>query len=215
MINTQSSSIYRLLTILVLAMFFLSACTTNKAIPPIESVHPHQERAQLLQQLSQWQITGKIAFIQSNKRERANFHWQINEETQQQNLNLTSYLGINVLQLSSSNGHHKVKVDGKTYQGEDLTALIYQLTGFTLPTKALNFWLKGLPYLDSDQISYHPETQLPEYLLSSLETNTNNHEAWRIHYGNYQAIKQFILAKKLTISKGDLTIKLVIDKWRV
>ena len=151
-------------------MFILSACTTNKAIPPVESLHSHQERAQLLKQLSQWQITGKIAFIQSNKRERANFHWQINEETQQQNLNLTSYLGINVLQLSSSNGHHKVKVDGKTYQGEDLTALIYQLTGFTLPTKALNYWLKGLPYLDSDQITYHPETQLPEYLLSSLET---------------------------------------------
>lgn len=214
MIKNSPFPIYPALTLLFV-LFFLSACSINKAIVPIESLQTHQQRAQQLKQLSQWQIRGKIAFIQSNKRERANIHWQINEDTQQQSLNLTSYLGINVLQLSSSNGHHKVKVDGKTYQGENLTALIYQLTGFTLPTKALNYWLKGLPYLDSDQITYHPETQLPEYLSSSLETNSSNRETWRIHYGNYQAINQFILAKKLTISKGDLTIKLVIDKWRV
>ena len=143
------------LFILALFTLVLSGCSTlpNKVSQPLIQQTP-QQRIAKLRQLQQWQITGKIAFIETNSRNSATLSWQIDENQGTQQLNLTSYLGINVLQLDSSDSDHKIQVDGKTYHGKDLEALVYSITGLTLPTQALTFWLKGIPYQENDSISF-------------------------------------------------------------
>lgn len=196
---------------LALFTLVLSGCTTlpNKESPPLIEQTPEQRIAKL-QQLQHWKIAGKIAFIEKTSRNSATLSWQIDENQDTQKLNLTSFLGISVLQLDSSANNHTIQVDGKTYRGNNLQALIYSITGLTLPTKALTFWLKGIPYQNTDNISYQEITKLPKTLSSHY-----NNELWQVSYADYQQINGYILATKFSIKKDDLLIKIAINEWSI
>jgi outer membrane lipoprotein LolB len=199
------------LFILTLFILVLSACSTlpNKKSQPLIQQTP-QQRTSSLQQLQRWKITGKIGYIEKKSRHSATLNWQVNENNNSQQLNLTTFLGINVLQLDSSENIHKIKVDGKTYQGKKLEALIHSMTGLTLPTQALTFWLKGIPYQESDNISYQKATLLPQTLTSQY-----NNERWQVSYADYQQIDGYSLATKFSIRKDDLLIKISVNEWLI
>lgn len=206
----HSSHIFLIFVLFTSAI--LSGCATKpsnefQTSVPQQSV---EQRTAQLRQINQWNIRGKIAFIdqQKNKRESANIAWQVNNAHQTQELNLTSYLGINVLHLTSKNNVHLIKVNGKEYKSNNLAQLIYSLTGLTLPTDALSFWLKGLAYQSSDKIIYSPETQLPISLLSGFD-NTQ----WQINYSHYQLFNGLQMATQFTIKKDDLLIKVALKNW--
>ena len=85
---------------------------------------------------------------------------------------------------------------------------MYSLTGLTLPTDALTFWLKGLPYQSTDQVTLSPKTQLP-VSLTSLFDNIE----WHIDYSKYQVFDGVQMATQFTIKKEGLLIKIAIKKW--
>ncbi|MCW8833218.1 MAG: lipoprotein insertase outer membrane protein LolB [Colwellia sp.] len=211
MINANLS----LLSLFFIASIMLSGCATQA--PPtssnnIQTVAPEQRAAHLLKN-KKWQLRGKIAFIQKrpdkqDKRESASIFWQVDESESTQTLDLTSYLGINVLHLSSMQGEHFLNVDGEEYHSNNLSQLIYSLTGLTLPTEALNFWLKGLPYQTDDQVVLSTNTQLP----ASMTSNYHN-ASWHISYDKYKVFNQLPMATKFTIKKDGLLIKISIKQW--
>lgn len=204
---------FRLFFLAGISLSTLMACVSNKITVKPLSTQTTQQRTSQLQQLKQWKIHGKIAFIQKtpykqDKRESASLLWQVDEENNNQTLNLNSYLGINVLSLSSTQGQHVIKVDSEEYRSDNLPQLIYSLTGLTLPTQALTFWLKGLPYQSSDKIIYDSETKFP---LSM--TSTYHNSAWQITYDKYKIFAQLPMATKFTIEKDGLLIKISITNW--
>lgn len=198
--------------IIILIILLLSGCSSKSLLIPSDaSLKQNIEiRQQQLNQLKQWKIIGKIAFIQQKKRESASLTWQVDIEKQTQKLNLNSYLGINVLQLESNGNLHKIKVDGKEHVGKNLEALVFSLTGLTLPTKALNFWLKGLPYLPTDTMTYNTKTFLPETLSSDY-----GYSKWEVQYDKYQIINNYRLASSFTLKKDNLLIKIAIKQWQL
>jgi len=209
----MNSLFKHVLTILFISILFSSCTTTNivSETSPLKAQNAEQRNQQLLT-LNKWKFTGKIAFLQGKNRDSVSINWQRNADNQQ--LNLSTILGINILKLKSINGLHSIEVDGKKYKSHDLETLIHSLTQFTLPTNALSFWLKGLPYQASDSISYHAKTQLPTQLNSQYDNRL-----WKIKYSNYVNIKNKSinsqLATKITISQADLTIKIAINNWTI
>lgn len=200
-------------------MFFftsvlLSGCATNPVAPTVNNTKAitSEQRTKNILKYDQWKLKGKIAFIQQNsgksKRESASLTWQVNETKQTQELNLSSYLGINVLHLRSSQNQHLIKVDGKEYKASNLPELIYSLTGLTLPTEALAFWLKSLPYKADDKVQINSKTQLPQSLTSNFHNSI-----WKIDFDKYQRFNNIEMATKFTIKKDDLLIKVVVNKW--
>ena len=196
----------------ILAITLLSGCALKKATQPQpeQTVFNKAQRNAHVQQLNQWTIKGKIAYITKKDRQSASLHWQFNAPEQSQQLNLTTYLGINVLSLHSQLGLHTVSVDGDEYQSENLDELITALTGWTIPTKAMDHWLKGLVYNSNDIITYDPATELPLKLTSLYDD-----KIWQIDYGNYQQVGQVQLAKKFTIKQNGLVIKIMINRWKL
>ncbi len=199
------------LALLSLCILLLSGCSSipTKQTQVLIKQKPQQRITQLAL-LQQWKVQGKIAFFEKGNRNSATLTWQMDDKNKIQQLNLTSYLGINVLQLKSRDNSHEIQVDGNTYQGRDLEGLIHSLTGYTLPTKALSFWLKGIPYQESDRIIYHEETQLPLSLTSHY-----NNQLWQVNYGKYRQIDDYSLATSFSIKKDDLSIKIAINEWSV
>lgn len=203
------------LFIITLFILVLSGCSTspNKKSQPLIQQTP-QQRTSSLQQLQRWKITGKIGYIEKKSRHSATLNWQVNENNNSQQLNLTTFLGINVLQLDSNKNIHKIKVGGKTYQGKNLDTLIHSITGLTLPTQALTFWLKGIAYQEGDNISYQTTTTTTTLLPQTLTSHYNN-ELWQVSYANYQQIDGYSLATKFSIRKDDLLIKIAVNKWLI
>ena len=213
---TPSSSL--LLNFLLMTSIMLSGCATKPSSPlkgNIQTVTSEQRAEQLLKN-KKWRLKGKIAFIQqiqndndiTDKRESASIIWQVNEKKQTQELNLTSYLGMNVLHLRSNKNQHLIKVEGKEYRGTNLSQLIYSLTGLTLPTEALTFWLKGLPYKTDDKLQIDEKTQLPKRLSSYF-----HNALWQINYSNYQRFNGIEMATKFTLKKENLLIKVAVNNW--
>ena len=194
----------------IFSILSLSACTsTHNNSGIVLTAQSPEQRSTKLQQIEQWQIKGKIAFIEKNKRNSATVNWQVNEKNNSQYLNLTSYLGINVLQLTTLQGNHSLIFDGKTYNDNNLKELIFSLTGLTLPTQALNYWLKGLPFESTDEVFYD-SSHLPLSLDSSY-----NGEHWQVSFADYEQIDQVMLAKKITVTKDNLLIKIAINEWNI
>ncbi|MFT5756434.1 MAG: outer membrane lipoprotein LolB [Alteromonadaceae bacterium] len=205
---------FRTALIIFFTIVCLSGCSTTSTISEQspQRIQSIEQRNQQLLSLNSWKIKGKIAFLQAKKRQSASINWQVNADNQK--LNLSTFLGISVLKLTSNNGLHTIEVNGEKYKSTDLEALIYSLTQLTLPTHALSYWLKGLSYQATDNIIYHPETNLPKILNSQYDNRL-----WQINYGKYVNIdKRSVHTKlptKITISQGDLTIKIAINSWGI
>ena len=199
------------LTFFIFSLIFLSGCSS--LFNNHQQITEHQnitERTKRLEALSDWKIKGKLGMISPKERHSLTLNWLYQGEQKRQTLNLTAVLGVQIFNLESVNGMHVINVDGERYQNPDLNALLSSLTGFTLPTQAMSFWLKGLPYLNSDKITYNEETQLPNTL-----TSFHDGKKWTLKYGTYQQVGQYQLATKFTIKQEDLTIKINVHQWDV
>lgn len=200
------------LSVLLCTIFILYGCASNKNIEQSQPVEYQSKKARIekLNKIQHWQINGKIAFIQESKRESASLFWQYDQSKKKQTLKLTTYLGINVLSLNSDDGIHVVEIDGKVYQSDNLEHLITSLTGLTLPTQALHYWLKGLTYSGSDSIIYDESSGLPLKLTSFYQDNV-----WQISYKKYQKINEVNLAHQFSIKQNNLTIKITLNQWKL
>jgi outer membrane lipoprotein LolB len=216
----------------VMLSLLLSACSaispkTAKSKNETLNISPQTitQRNQQMNQLQHWRLKGKIAFIEQipqkkAKRKSASLRWQYQQDASaqhstanyKQQIDLTTFMGINILHVESDHNQHLIKIDGKSYSGDNLTEMIYALTGLTLPTQALNFWLKGLTYTSQDKISYNPASQLPQQLLSQFYAQ-GIYQTWQVDYGAYKLFSNHRLATKLTIRHNNLTIKIAINSW--
>ncbi|WP_448213302.1 lipoprotein insertase outer membrane protein LolB [Colwellia sp. MEBiC06753] len=165
-------------------------------------------RIEQLQNIKHWQISGQIAFLQESKREKASIFWQKNSA--EQRLNLTTYLGINVLSLTSDTHGHVLEVEGKKYRSDNLDELILQLTGLDFPSDALSYWLKALPYSNDDLVALNAESQLPDTITSFYQN-----KIWQIQYQRYKQVKNIALPSAILIKQQNLTIKLAINDWSI
>ncbi len=205
---------------------FLGACSTRTIVTSTspQSTSPQHvqtvmQRNQQMSQLKQWTIRGKIAFINSNtakKRQSAFLRWKFSQQKQQlnQQIDLTTFLGINILHVETNNNKHLIKVDGKKIRGTNLSKMIYTLTGLMLPTKALSVWLKGIKFNSQDKILYNKDTKLPEKLMSySFKQQNQAKQTWQIKYSTYKPFSGHQLATKFIITHDNLIIKIVLSQW--
>ncbi|WP_286232793.1 lipoprotein insertase outer membrane protein LolB [Thalassotalea sediminis] len=190
----------------------VNACSSisNNDTTTIENLDSYQQRKTKIAQLSQWQIKGKIAFIEGKNRESANIYWQYFPKTKAQQLTLTTYLGIQVFSLTTAKGIHTLTVDGESYTDTNLTRLLTSLTGYHLPAEQLTQWLFGHAVNHNDTILFDQNNQLP----ITLNTQQYLHN-WQVNYAHYRNEKGIFLAHKLTVKQQGLTIKLSISDWTI
>ncbi|MGB0936860.1 MAG: lipoprotein insertase outer membrane protein LolB [Colwellia sp.] len=195
----------------VLLPFLLTGCASKTSVQqPANVIYASEKRTDEIALLQHWKVKGKIAFITSTEKQSAGLSWHVNQALNTQQLNLNSYLGINVLDLNSKDDLHTIKVDGETYTGNNLATLIYDLTGLTLPTKALHYWLKGIAYNPEDEVLFNESTELPFQLTSLYQGRL-----WQISYQKYKNVDAYQLPTKINIRQGDLLIKIAISNWQV
>jgi outer membrane lipoprotein LolB len=148
-----------------------------------------------------YSASGRVALKMANERHYAQFDWhQLGEQSE---LSLSGPLGQTAAELRFSPGNASFREGNK----REITAnsadeLIVEALGWPLPVSGLRWWLRG----EAD----------PELAIASQSNIENGRlllqAGWRIESTDYRG--QPSLPHKLTLSRSDLEIKVVISEWQ-
>ena len=192
----------------ILILILITGCTTVPNNTPVTNQVDQASRSELLKQHTQWQVNGRIAFIQPDKRQSANLIWHYNAHQQINKIDLSTFLGINILKVDHANGLYQVEFDDESYQSKTLDELIYNLTGLIIPTHALSYWMQAIPYLDQDVI-VNNANNLPQSITSNYQ-NTS----WKITYKNYRLVQGIAMPHSIAIKHKDISLKIAVKQLK-
>lgn len=192
---------------------FLTAChltgeqATDPNSPTVSpSSGPWLERKQALENLNQYQARGKFAYITANKTNAANFSW-FQHTANEYRLLLTTPFGNRVVELNVTPSMTQLTDDqNKIHLNSDAEALIYQLTGMTIPINSLRQWLVGLPGESTD---YRLDKN---YRMTELNFAEGGLQ-WHVKYLGYSDKTIPALPTDLEITQGGQKIKLRVSNW--
>jgi outer membrane lipoprotein LolB len=77
--------------------------------------------------------------------------------------------------------------------------------GFEPPLASLRFWIQGVP----DPASASTETPDAGGYLGSLAQN-----GWTVTFGAYMQTADGALPQKVTVERGTVRVKLILESWR-
>lgn len=178
----------------------LAACSTFKPQPPVPASSWEQHKA-ALQQLSSWDISGKIGIITATSSNSASLKWL--QEKHHYQIDIRGPLGQGGASITGTPNHVTVDVAGEgTFSGPDPEFILYQQLGWQLPISDIYWWVRGLPAPDKSF-----EHSLENNRLKTLQQN-----GWTIRYLSYNGLTP-ALPKKLKLSHDSLKITLVINSW--
>ena len=124
-----------------LLLISLAGCTSLPDGPDQQVDLPAQLEA--LKQVNDWKIQGKMALRDNQQAVSANLLWKARPGDV--HFRLTNTLGITLVNLQQQQNTVTLEADDKTFEGDDASRLIEQVTGWQVPVTALLNWVKGLP----------------------------------------------------------------------
>lgn len=190
---------YRLVLISV-ALLLISACASRPEVQYAVNAQSHQSK---MQQVRNWQIRGKLAFRSEQDKFSANLNWRQQEEDFR--LNLSSFLGTNILLLEKHQGRVELQYDDQQYQHISATSLLSDLLGWNIPVEAISQWIKG-------RASAEARAEFSDNgLLSRLQTN----DGWVVSYSDYRQTDNVLLPHLINLQAGPNKIKIRVDAWQL
>jgi outer membrane lipoprotein LolB len=161
------------------------------------------EESPTLAELDNWKITGKLAIRTPQKAQSINLIWQ------QQGINYTVKLngpmGFGAATIDGNQQQATIKHGSKILTGNP-DQLGLELLGVPLSADTMSCWIKGLASPNHAKAS---NTAIQEDgLISSLQQN-----GWQLQFYDYQAKGKYMMPKKISGRRGELSFKLVVKQW--
>lgn len=152
-----------------------------------------------------WHVIGKAGVIAAQNSGSFSFDWA--QRPQNYSLSLAGPLGIGNLSLVGTPTNVTLTdSNGKTLQAKSAEALLAQITGWQLPIPYLNYWMRGLPV---------PSVPLQQRTGANGYPATFVQQGWRVDYLSYMPVGPYFLPSKLTITRPDLKVKIMIYDWKI
>jgi outer membrane lipoprotein LolB len=181
----------------------LYGCATvpPQALAPI----PWAQRLSELQAIGHFELQGRLAASTGSDGFSAGLRWL--QQDDRASIDLSAPLGFGAahieqtaatLQLTTSKG---LTLDSSA-ASDELRATL----GFEPPLASLRFWILGA----SDPATGAQELLDGEQRLARLEQG-----GWQVDYAEYARVQQQWLPRRLSVTRGPLRLRLVIDSWHL
>jgi outer membrane lipoprotein LolB len=184
---------------------WLAGCTTPPAMTPAAQNAAWAARQPELARLTRWQAIGRIGVINGQDGWHANFQWA--QQQAEYRIDLIGPLGQGRVLVQGDGREVNVQTqDGQHWTAPDPDALLEQTLGVRLPVGGLRYWIRGLP-------EPGPTTVLQTDAngrLTRLEQN-----GWAIDYPAYAPAAPYELPARIVAQRQDLSVKLVIEQWKL
>jgi outer membrane lipoprotein LolB len=196
--NPLKKSYLRWLLASVLSFALIGCATQQTPLSAIDEV-AHQ---QVLAKLENWQIKGKMGLKSPDKKQSANFRWQ--QKTDQYQLNLTSIIGTSLLSVRGNKGSVRLTIDDNSYQDTDPSQLIKRMTGWQIPVKGIQSWVKG-QYNPADKVRLSEQGW-----LTQMQPACDNCKNWLINYAHYKLVDNVWLPHQIKLHNNTNNSQLII-----
>jgi outer membrane lipoprotein LolB len=167
-----------------------------------------QRRAQLIEVAEHFTLAGRLAATHGSEGISAGVHWE--QHGADARLSLSGPLGLGGASLQLTGSELRIQTsDGRRLAGDAADAELTRQLGFVPPWVSLRFWVVGAP--DPAQAEDAGTASLDDQQrLSQLAQ-----EGWTVHYDAYMSAQGQWLPRRLTASRGDLRLRLVVEDWQV
>jgi outer membrane lipoprotein LolB len=195
----NSVSVTFLRASILLLVLFVSACSNLKQPPSAIKKLPTD-----ITKLDSWTVRGKVLIKTDTQNLSGYFYWQKQQNTTSFSLN--TFIGINILTLTTENNLSTLEFDGNVYQDTNPSRLILRTTGIQLPLENLEMWIKGrLIGNEIKIVKTGKQVKQFNYL-----TNQND---WQVKYSKYKAQNIYTLPMTVNLTSKQTKLKLAVSGW--
>jgi outer membrane lipoprotein LolB len=186
----------------------LSACVaprTRESLP----ADPVQARADDARRsaLAEWSLSGRIAVSTGERGGSGRIDWQ--QEAGEYTISLSAPVTRQSWQLSGNDRGARLEgIAGGPREDADVEQLLLSATGWNIPVRALQDWVRGIP---APAAEFGPEKHVYSGSLpASLEQ-----AGWTIDYQEWlpAGTDRPQLPRRIVARSGNASVKLVIDEW--
>jgi outer membrane lipoprotein LolB len=197
----------RILVILITLTSFCthSGCSRHSALYQ-GTARPWAERQSQLLAIKNWEIQGKMAFRGPQDGGQMSFDWI--QQASHFQLHLYGPFGSGSIKLLGSLHELTIqKPDGSLLSHSDPQVLLRQELKLSLPLVELPYWIRGIaaPHKAVNNLKLDPQNR-----LQSLEQS-----GWKIDYLSYKLYGKHELPYKLILKNKQLTLKYVLQQWKL
>jgi outer membrane lipoprotein LolB len=205
-----------LLLVVVTLMLCSCAVFTPRELPQTSADELWQQRAQRLQELSDWSFNGRAAVDGRNFPSRTvRVTWSAVGASYR--MSFMTPFGQQLAELAGDTDVASLRVPNEeTRSAASPEALLYETLGWSVPLRALCYWVRGLPAPDSmsdstPDLATRSGTQLDAKgrLVAVMQ------DGWEVKIDRYAEVAGLELPRRLTVSREGLRIRLLIDEWRL
>jgi outer membrane lipoprotein LolB len=163
-----------------------------------------QRHALAIKNQRDWQCIGRIAIRTETQGGTVNLDWKQTGDFSRVTLSAPLNQGVvelkgqpNLMMITDSSGNQEITHDPQ--------ATIAKLTGWQIPIAALPDWIRGIPHHANATFNLNAQG-----LLQTLHDS-----GWTIEYERYMpaAAATLPLPQKISVSKDNVVLKLIVDSW--
>jgi outer membrane lipoprotein LolB len=188
----------------------LSACVaprTREALP----ADPVQARANDAQRgaLAEWNLSGRIAVSTGDRGGSGRIDWR--QEARGYTISLSAPVTRQSWQLSGNDRGARLEgIAGGPREDTDVEQLLLSATGWNIPVRALQDWVRGIP-------APAEEFGLEKRVYSGSLPASIEQAGWTIEYQEWHPAGADgpQLPRRIVARRGDASVKLVVDEWSV
>jgi len=181
----------------------LSACATL----PQPTAVPLQwaQRLPALQAIGHFELQGRLAASTGSEGFSAGLRWQ--QQDDRASIDLSAPLGFGAAHIEQSAAALQLTTSkGLTLDSSAASDELRATLGFEPPFGSLRFWILGA----SDPVTSAQESVDSQQRLARLEQG-----GWQVDYGEYVLVQQQWLPRRLSVTRGSLRLRVVVDAWHL
>jgi outer membrane lipoprotein LolB len=187
----------------LLCALLLCACAVLPR--PVTAPIPWAQRLAELQAISHFELRGRLAASTGTDGFSAGLRWQ--QQDERASIDLSAPLGFGAAHIEQTAANLQLTTSkGLTLDSGAASDELRATLGFEPPLSSLRFWILGA----SDPTTSAQESLDAQQRLARLEQ-----AGWQVDYGEYALVQQQWLPRRLTVTRGSLRLRVVIDSWHL
>lgn len=191
--------------LLMVGALALTACASLPSHAPVGA--PDEQawsaRQGALHALKDWDLSGRVAIADGKDGGSGSLDWQQQDEVLRFDFSGPFGAGgvhiqgdADALWVKTSRGDDFVTTDPE----QDFAARLR----LPLPVLSMRYWMRGMP---------DPGAPYDKQVDAQGELTQLTQRGWVVEYQAYASVQGYSLPARLTLTRNDVRIKLVLDKW--
>lgn len=184
----------------------LAGCVTTHSVSRLPELgDDYSQRRDILQQVGDWSIRGRLAVRTADDGFTASMRWH--QQGERYDAKLNGPLGVGAMHLQGDSDLLRIeRGNGDNEVIRNPSASLADALGWSIPVENFRFWALGV----ESPLTPAVDKQVEQGMLIGLQQ-----DGWNIQYREYQEIDGTSLPRKLVATQGDARLTFLIREWQI